>query len=85
MTQWLPMNLYPFGDYRDAAGKWHSSPGPMVELKMECGHIWEASYHAKRTKGGGEAWAFWTRDGDWIGTDDPVGWRHLRLNAGLKP
>jgi hypothetical protein len=81
MSDFLPMDLYPWADYRDAAGEWHGVPGPVVELKMECGHVRKAIYHGKRTKGGGEAWAFWTHEGDPIGTAEPVGWRHLRLIA----
>lgn len=77
MRQWLPMDLYPHGGHRDDAGKWHELPGPMVELRFECGHVTEASWHGKTRVDGGETWAFWTRDGDWIAFYDPVGWRHI--------
>jgi hypothetical protein len=72
---WRPMSEYPWADFRDDAGKYHLVPGPRVDIRFANGHVVTAQYRGERTKGGGEAWAFWTDKGKWYGTVSPIAWR----------
>lgn len=77
-TEFRSMDDYPWKDYRDADGKWHCVQGDFIDLKLENGKVVLGQYRGIETKGGGEAWAFWTLQRGKlkpVGIYEPQGWR----------
>lgn len=78
MPEWLPIATYKHTDFRDDHGKWHPGPpGPIVDLKFENGRVVrKAQWCGQPTRGGGTAYAFWTKKSSrGIGSGEPSHWR----------
>lgn len=80
MTHWRPMEEYPDKGHRDESGKWTDVPGPLVELQFANGDVVEAKWYGAKTRGGGEAWAFWQEGSTVpIGFYEPQAWRQVSI------
>lgn len=77
MSKWQEIEAYPDKGRRDEKGKWIDEAGAPVDLLMADGQIIKAQWRGERTRGGGEAWAWWPDDENTlvgIGLYQPKAW-----------